>query len=230
MSRLRTAYGVQRDCAIKSDKTPVMLDSQGKQVNVGDLLGSMHEIRIDQGAIQKADFVRPEAMIGRICAVSEHGKGLARTDRPWIGALRNDPDEAILSYGARCPNRIRLRHQPRFGPSVVNMSRVEEREEHVHVKEGDQRNSSSRSRSISSEVTITPRAGKGLNPRNSSSELSSDVLLDAASPFRANSDKTWPALLCSCLPSAFAAMSTSSAMSRVVRMHLMLPHHERRFR
>ena len=122
--------------------------------------------------------------------------------------MRDNPNEAILRDRARRPTRIRLRHQPRFGPNVMDLGSVKERDEHVHIEERGQRNSSSRSRSINSDVTTTPRAGNGLNPRNSSSGFESGAPFDTANPFLASSDKTCPALLRSCLLSAFAAMST----------------------
>ena len=71
-------------------------------------------------------------------------------------------------------------------------------------------------------VTIPPRLGKGRKPKTSSG--SSEVGAVTASPLRASSEMTWPAVLFSRLASSFAAVRTSSARSRVVLMHLMLLH------
>ena len=72
-------------------------------------------------------------------------------------------------------------------------------------------------------VTTPPRLGKGRNPRVSGVWVD-NVDGAAASPFRASSEMICPAVFFSLRARAFAALRTSSAMSKVVLMHLMLMH------
>jgi len=99
---------------------------------------------------------------------------------------------------------------------------VEERDQNVDVQQPPrQYASSSRSRSITSLVTIPPRLGNGRNPYN---DLGSLTLAGSAPvrALRASSEMTRPAVFRSRRAKSLAARSTSSSMSSVVRMHLML--------
>ena len=63
MARFSTPHCVQGDRPVQGDKTPVVFDRERKQINVGDLFRPVHKTWVDQWRLQKADIVRPEAMM-----------------------------------------------------------------------------------------------------------------------------------------------------------------------
>jgi len=86
-----------------------------------------------------------------------------------------------------------------------------------------------RSRSISSFVTIAPLRAKGRKPRKASLAVPPfEVPFASVRPRRASSERIRPAVLCSRRANSLAACRTSSSISRVVLIHLMIKHQTRR--
>jgi len=82
-----------------------------------------------------------------------------------------------------------------------------------------------RSRSISSFVTIAPLRAKGRKPRKASLAVPPfEVPFASVRPRRASSERIRPAVLCSRRANSLAACRTSSSISRVVLIHLMIKH------
>src|SRR5579872_4117108 len=107
---------------------------------------------------------------------------------------------------------------------MVDVVGIQQREEHVDVEErSHQSESSSRSLLMSSLETAPPRGGNGSKPKKLFGFLtlgSSLYLWVSAS--RASSDRRSPALRFCRRALSLTASRTSSAISRVVRMHQML--------
>src|SRR3954466_6836394 len=226
MLLLRPRYGVERDRAVEREELAAVGDRQGEQVDVRQLLRTMHARRIDRHIVEDTHVVRPEfvAPVRRrltqaICD-RHNGRGVG------IPGLRHDPDASVLGDRTGRPSSAAVVVEPPQGGRMQRMVRIEEGNEDVHVQErAHQYASPSRSLSTSSLVTRLPRFGKGRMPWCDCAPRAFAVLRGGAvRAARASSEITSPVVLFSRRARSFAAARTSSAMSSVVRMHLMLTH------
>src|SRR6266536_5183673 len=72
---------------------------------------------------------------------------------------------------------------------------------------------------------MPPRFGNGRNPYRALGDRAPPTFAGVVNALRASSEMTSPAVRFSLRARSLAACNTSSAISRVVRMHQMLMHH-----
>src|SRR5207249_5224735 len=105
--------------------------------------------------------------------------------------------------------------KPVVGDLVMDVIGIEERDEQIHVEERHAAHTSSRSSFTS---FIVGRAAPGGRGGSSGTPLRVRSAREGVKARRASSERTFPAVLPRSVASSFAACSTSSSMSSVVRM------------
>src|ERR1039458_2845406 len=130
-----------------------------------------------------------------------------------IGRATQDADAAFDRYRAGSPTVLSVLVQPAVRDFVIDVGRVEEGHQNIHVEKGDP-HSSSRNRFTNS------RSGLGLPGIGVKSRIPLRYLGGAlaASDWRASSEMTCPSVTPCCRASCFAVLTRSSSSSRVVRI------------
>lgn len=98
-------HGIEGDVLIESDETAVVFNRKGKQVKVGEVLGTKDGSMLEKLRVADAQNVRPEGMIGVIDERAEtrgdfrHGEtcGFA------VGRRSHDANDTVFRKRARCP-------------------------------------------------------------------------------------------------------------------------------
>src|SRR2546421_6023840 len=143
---------------VERDEAAFICCSQGEQVGVGHLLGSMYPRAVEYCRIEDAHRAGPILMVFGSRGLSEQIKSLTGWNRAGVAGLADDPHESVLGDRAGGPPVFNLVADPRAGSPVVNVIAVEERQQHVDIQQRSaQTASSSRSRSMSSLETALPR-------------------------------------------------------------------------
>ena len=155
----------QRDRVIEGDKPPSMLYGERKKIDIGHLAWPVNMAGLDAALFEKIDGTRPELVILGAGRSAQPFDGLKRRNRARIPGLADDADESVLRQSAGCSAVLDLRRDPFLGSLMVDVVCIQERQEHVDVeKRSHHPRSSSRSLSISSLETVSPRGGSGSKP------------------------------------------------------------------
>ncbi len=143
--------------------------------------------------------------------------------RVWVSRMSHNPQNPIFGQWACSPRSMALSAEPVVGPIVLDVGRIDERDQYIHVEEEPGHGSSSWSWRTSSEVTLdapgrtesrgTPLRVPPLEGAGRSAVLASEEI-------------TSPTVFRSEAAISFAAERTSSSIARVVRNgHPPLSHH-----
>ncbi len=154
-----------------------------------------------------------------------HSRG--RTWRIWISRMSNNTQNAVLGQRAGCPGFVPFRGKPGMGAVMQQVGGIDQSNQDVHIQEEPGQGSSSRSRRTSSEVT----RGAPLRTLSRGTPFRVRALVSAGDSARlAREEITSPTDFCSVAAISFAALSTSSSITSVVRtvlssriIHQMLP-------
>src|SRR5438128_1044988 len=139
------------DGTIETDQSSTILHRESEQVDVRHLTRPVKVARLHGPVVEEADGAGPELVIfgaGRSAQPFDRLEGRNRAGIAW---LTDDADEAVLRQGTGRPAVANLRGDPLPGSLMVDVCRIEQRQEHVDVEQcSHQSSSSSRSLSISS--------------------------------------------------------------------------------
>ena len=125
----------ERDGTIEGHQTAAMRGGQAEQVNVSELPVSSRQT--EQPGIADGDVVRPEHMTAAGRERSQSPRDPLRTfgDRLICGILQ-DANYAVLGERTRRPAGGAMFREPLVGGVVMDVVRIEERDDDVHVEQG----------------------------------------------------------------------------------------------
>ena len=207
----------QGNALIKSDKAPLVMYCQRKQVCICYVAPGEKPAPVQQARRKQTDGVGPE-MVGWMAGGFGQTCSHVRCWRPiGIRGLRKNANAAVLGQRARSPSVFQMIGKPMCRQSMMYVPSVQQGDEYINIKQRDHQTPSDSRRALTwSLLTKAPCAGSGRNPATVGKE--SAVVALAVIAWRARREITCPALKCSRRAISLAASSTSSSISRVVRM------------
>jgi hypothetical protein len=181
-----------------------------------------NERRVEYPSIMKGDGIRPEHVMA---AGAEHAQATDDLVRPAHGGavlrMAQNTNEPVFREGTGRPSVRALIRKPIVGKLVMDMVGIEKRDKHVDIEQRD----STYGTHPSSLSSLTSRTvGRGaVDARRGSTgtpfrTFRPGARRAGANPFRASSDKTFPAVVPRVAAISFAACRTSSSRSSVVRI------------
>lgn len=174
----------------------------------------MRDERIGLEGLKDAYLVCPEIMAWGIAKLSKDGQHCGNVPRPiWVVRMAGDTDKSVFSKGAGCPRLLTRVCEPSMGRFVMDVHRIAQGEQQIHIEKVRGHGASSRRRLTKSSVTTPASSWIGNTGRPCLAETGTCLV----SACRARSDNTRPSVLRRCRAISLAASSTSSSRSTVVR-------------
>ena len=133
--RARPDDRFERDRPVEGHESAAMGDRQREEVGVGDLAGAVNSRPVEDLLVEQAQLARPELMVLALRGARQAGDRERRRHRARIPRLADHAHEAVLGQCARSPAVMNLRPEPEAGPGVIDVIRIEERDEDVDVEE-----------------------------------------------------------------------------------------------
>ena len=226
---LRAGHGLERNACIDGHETTSVAYRGREQAGVGHLPRPLHAPPVEHLRPEQVEIIDPEGVMRRGRSPGQAGRDLGRGACAGIRRLGHDADAAVPGDRAGRPALSDVATQPVGREPVMHVRGVEQRDQHVDVEQCPPRRTPSVSRSVSTccPVTTRPRDGKGRNPATPFERPAGAP--DPASAWRSRPDTTAPAETPCDRAISYAAASTSSSMSSVVRMRPLMdglrPHH-----
>src|SRR5436305_4803854 len=153
------------DGVVESHQPSSTLHGKSEQIDIRHLPRPMKVVRVHVTLLEQADGAGPELVVFGTRCSAQAVDGLGGGHQARILWLTDDADESVLGQGAGRPAVLDLPGDPLPSPPMVNVARIEQREEHVDVEKRSHHSpTSSRSLSINSLETAVPRAGSGSKP------------------------------------------------------------------
>ena len=226
MNRLGSLHGIDRDALIESGEVSIALHRERQKVDIGQLPVTFDTLQPKPSNVAQGNGVFPKVVIFALAESREAARGiLDRRSAARVLRVRDDSDQTVFSQRARGPIRRARFCKPVVGCLVVDVACVEKSDEYVDIEESRQSGpqGSSSNRSTSSELPGRESSQGGSNGTPFLTVLPS---LSRRRARRANSDNTLPAVVLRSAASSLVAFSTSSSISRVVRMtEAIVAHH-----
>ena len=217
MKRVRSVHnGISDQALVEGSKLSTMCAGERQQIAVRHLRGIQNPAAVHPPSIKERNVIGPKIVSGQSaqhCQQFCNRGGCARGVR--IAGVRYDSQDTVFRERAGSPGFPPRDRKPLVGPVVLNMSRVDQRDEDIDIDQEPFQRSSSRNWCTSSDVTllVPGRTGKRGTPfrvwRRDSSGFN---------PSLAREEITSPTVLSCAAAISFAALSTSSSMERVVRI------------
>jgi hypothetical protein len=207
----------QGNASVESRKLAAVCDSQGKEIDVGQLSGTLEMSRADQARIAEGCGIGPERVVTAFTKAREALYCISDSCSPTrIRGIGNHPHQAILSERASRPPCLAARLEPMMGCIMMDMDRIKESDKDVHVQECDHAPYSwSRSRLTSSMLT---GCSPGRFGRRGTPLRVAGAAFEGRRDCRASSESTLPVEVLRNAAISFAAKRTSSSISSVVRI------------
>ena len=210
---------------IERCESPSMCGRQGKEIPVGELVGSLDVGKAGvQSAVGQRQIVRPEHVVFICDELAKSRSSLGYGQRSLRHrAIGEHSDAAHLGDRARGPAARPCLGEPDTRCPVMPMRWPEKRDQHVYIDQHHSRGhgKSARIRATSASSIV----GKSAGVSNTSSPSSATLRPSCPMPLRARIDTASPSGTCRASARQRAASSTSSSIDSVVRMmqsyHLM---------
>ena len=191
---------------------------QGQQMTVAHL-GSVQQTRgVDPLRLHQADVVGPEHMagVGRAASPSATAR---RTACPgsWGSERGQQCQHTVFGQRAGGPSLVAVRTEALVGGVMLNVGRVEPRDQHVHIEQEGRQDTASRNSFTSSSVTaaVPARTGSKGTPFRALRPV-----VVGLSACRERVEMTSPRLLFCREAKPLATTSTSSLIVSVVRISM----------
>lgn len=194
-----------------------------QKIAVGDVGRIEKARRVRMLGVKQRDIVRPESMpqqFSKRAQQSGHNRG--RAGRIWISRMADNTQNAIFRQRAGRPRLVPSRRKPGVCTVVLHVSRIDQSDQNVHVQQKTDHGSSSRNRCTNSDVT---RCAPGRTLSNGTPFRVFDFVSAGDSARLANEEITSPTDFFSIADNSFAALSTSSSITSVVRICSLITHH-----
>ena len=199
-----------------------MRTSECEEITISYVSGVEKACCIELFGVKQRDVVRPEGMSRKSPERRKQFRdSCGRARRIWIAGMANDSQNAIFRQRARRPCSMTLFGKPRMSAVMLHVSRIDQRDQDVHVQQKPGQSSSSRRLCTSSDVT------RGAPLRTFSSGTPFLVLAEDStgnSARLASEEMTSPTVLFSMTAISLAALKISSSMTSVVRIKVC-PHY-----
>ena len=135
MFRRCASHRRQGHAAIERDEAPTPSHRERKQIGIGDLARTEYGIPVHCARFEQGQIIGPERMLRMGGGPGELRSDLPGGKRLWIGGVRHHANAARLGEWAGGPAVRAVRLQPGGGGCVMDMAGIEERDQHVHVKQ-----------------------------------------------------------------------------------------------
>ena len=121
---------------VKGCQLTAVAYGEGEKVAVRHLRGIEKARRMDVAAIEQADGVRPE-LVSWMSKKDFHqfGNGGWCSGRIWIAGMSNDSQHSVFGKGAGSPSLCTGAFKPFMCLVMLNMQRIDEGNEYVHVQQ-----------------------------------------------------------------------------------------------
>lgn len=215
--------GLQWDGLVKCGESAVIADGQAKQIYIRDFLVSADHRWAKQRLIEQRYRVWPEMMIrGSERPLHASGYFCGSCVQARIAGTAQDANRAVDRDRAGRPSVFAIQTEPAVSVIVVDVGRIEQRDQYVHIEEGNT-HSSSRSRFTNS-MSALGAPGFGVRSKIPLRTFAGAV---AARDKRAKLEMKWPRDTPCWRANGLAAARRSSSRSSVVRMFLLyrITHH-----
>jgi len=201
---------------VESRQLPAMGAGQSQEISIGYLPRIQQARGVDALTIEKSEVVRPEFVAGKASQAGNHFGHRRRSSwRVRVPRMSDNPEHAVLGQRTGGPCLSAQCREPFMGPVVLNVRRINQGDQDIHIEQKPNQGNSSRSRCTSSEVTggVPGRTGSRGTPLRVR-------LPDSAgrNACLASEEITAPTLFRSAAANSLAAASTSSSITRVVRI------------
>lgn len=134
MPRLGADHSPQRDTPVEGHEPASVGDCKAQEVDIRELAVPLDVGWLEVITFAHRDGVLPEEMICALPDFGEPGDGISQTGAlAGILRIRDDPHESILGQRARGPAPTLVMAEPLVRRLVVDVHRVEERDEHVDI-------------------------------------------------------------------------------------------------
>ena len=139
----RTALtGIERS---KVASRPLSLDRQAQQVDIGEM--PVPDRQAEDAGVAQGDVIGPEHVVAALPERREAPRDLrGPLGGRGVGGVRQDAHDPVLRQRTRRPTRGAVGAEPDVGRLVMDVVRIEQRDEEVDVEEGWTAHVSSRSR------------------------------------------------------------------------------------
>ena len=165
ISSRRSRHDRGFDSSIKRCQSPPVFRRQRQQIGVGDLRHSTDPPGIKQTPVADRNVVRPKDMVarGRGLCHSPHRIGYCQSSR--VAGVSQDSHATVLGQWTGRPAYRSILIQPRVRVPMMDVCRIEQRDEAIHIQQRNHRaTASSWSARTSSSVTVLSPAGITSNP------------------------------------------------------------------
>ena len=112
-----------------------MVNRQCQKIAICNLTRTQHRVPAHPPGIEDTDVIGPEFMPLGVDGLAQSSGDAARWHRIRVGWLRHDADDAVLRERARGPTLADIRAQPTGGQRMVNMLRVEQRDQDIDIQQ-----------------------------------------------------------------------------------------------
>lgn len=96
MMPFEALHGGGHNRTVKGDKTALMPDGEGQEIQVGDLVWTMDTGGICDASVQKTDVIRPKLMQGTRCCFGQTFPDPGDGNRVWIVRMGHDAHATVL--------------------------------------------------------------------------------------------------------------------------------------
>ncbi len=207
-------HGSRYQPSVEGRQLPIMGRGQGKQIAVRHLSRLQQSLRTDVSFIKQADIVRPKRMTRKRPQSPHHLRHRSRSSRRvWIPWMADNPHHPILGQWTSGPRIRACGREPVMRTIMLNVGRINQRNQRIHIQKKPTHGSLSSSCRTSSELTLeaSGRTAKRGTPLRKPAPGST-----GRKAFRTSEDTTSPILFFCIAANSFAAASTSSSKARVV--------------
>ena len=142
-SVLPTRDDTRIDTGIEAHQHPLMMHSEGQQINVCDLAMGQHLITSNGRRCRPGERIGPELMVGM--RQQPHQQGHHRcwgTRAVGVAGMPQDAQHTVLGERTCCPTRRTVLSKPVMGRVVMHVLRIQQGNQHVHIQQSDHGNSS----------------------------------------------------------------------------------------
>ena len=131
------------DAGIEAHQHPLMMHSEGQQINVCDLAMGHHLITTNGGRRRPGERIGPEPMVGmRQQSDQQRHHCCWRTRAVGVAGMPQDAQNTVLGERTRCPARRRVLSKPVMGRVVMHVLRIQQGNQHVQIRQSYHGNSS----------------------------------------------------------------------------------------
>ena len=202
--------------SIECRQLPLMRECECQQVAVCDMRRIEKRSRINPLRVQHGDIVRPESMPRQFPEGRQQlGHSRGRTGTVGISGMPDNAQYSIFCQRAGRPRLMPFCRKPDVRAIMKHMSGIDQGDQYVHIEKKPRHGNSSRSCCTSSEVT---RVAPFRSLRRGTPFRLLALLSGGDRARRAKEEITSPIDLFSYVAISFAALSTSSSITSVVRI------------